>query len=352
VTVATTMKRVTTEGGLERVRFFPGQVLTADDMSQSTEWARRKLRRHNRFLHGWGIVCGCDVRAPAQADKPWEVRICSGYLLTPQGDEIYIAADARFDLAACLLESDDPCAYARPCPPLARKIDSTRRVLYLAVRYDECNAQLVRMAPVGCACDEAQCDYARTREGYEFSCLDKAPVATPTYGCEHLCAGDVVGCADCPDDPWVLLATINLPENEDIKLTARNIHLEGRPLLYSTRMLQEMAMCACGHEVRPTPTPTPTPTPIPTPKLNPPELKPAPDFYPNDVDVTMWAQPGAEIRYTTNGTEPNAGSTLYTAPVHVPFNPGVPVTVKARAFRVGWIPSDVAGGVYDWIVIG
>ena len=47
--------------GLERVRFFPGQILTADDMSLSNEWVLEKLRRHNRYLHGWGIVCGCDV---------------------------------------------------------------------------------------------------------------------------------------------------------------------------------------------------------------------------------------------------------------------------------------------------
>jgi hypothetical protein len=347
--VPTMMKRATTEGGLERVRFFPGQVLTADDMSQNNEWARKKLRRHNRFLHGWGIVCGCDVRPPTTGDKPWEVHICPGYILTPQGDEIYIASEARFDVAACLLESDDPCAYARPCPPLARRIDPQRRILYLGVRYDECDAHPVRVAPVGCGCDDARCENARTREGYEFACLDRRPDGLPTYGCEHLCAGDVLHCVDCPDDPWVLLATIRIPESEDAPLTARHISLEGRPLLYSTRMLHEMAICACGG-VAPTPTPTPRPTPTPPPrKLAAPKLAPASGVYWEDVTVTMTAETGADIRYTTDGSDPGTGATKYAGPVQLTYVPGhVSVTVRARAFKPGLIESDVASEKYEF----
>jgi len=44
---------------------------------------------------------------------------------------------------------------------------------------------------------------------------------------------------------------------------------------------------------------------------------------------------GCEIRYTLDGTDPGPGSTLYTGPFRVPGAR----TVKARAFRRGWIPS-------------
>ena len=46
---------------LERVKYFQRQLLTVDDMVTDQEYFRQKMRRHNRFLHGWGVVCGFDV---------------------------------------------------------------------------------------------------------------------------------------------------------------------------------------------------------------------------------------------------------------------------------------------------
>src|SRR5947209_10205738 len=53
---------MTTPSTLERVHFFPRQLLTADDMDAEQHYFRQKLRRHTRFLHGWGVVCGCEVK--------------------------------------------------------------------------------------------------------------------------------------------------------------------------------------------------------------------------------------------------------------------------------------------------
>src|SRR5215467_13182077 len=86
------------EIGLERVRFFPRQLIGAEDLRLEQEYFRQKLRRHNRFLHGWGVVCGCEVKPAPTAEKPWRVRICPGYVLTPQGDEVMIGSEALFDL--------------------------------------------------------------------------------------------------------------------------------------------------------------------------------------------------------------------------------------------------------------
>src|SRR5207302_10199178 len=137
---------VTTTGceqdvALERMRFYPRQLLGADDLRTEQDYFREKLRRHNRFLHGWGVVCGCDVKPDANSGAPWRIRICPGYVLSPQGDEILISAEATFDLATCFLSSTDPCAFARPCPPISRVVgDKTRQKLYVAVRYAECQS--------------------------------------------------------------------------------------------------------------------------------------------------------------------------------------------------------------------
>ena len=50
---------------LERVRYFSRQALTAEDMTADQEYFRAKLRRHNRYLHGWGVVCGMIVEINA-----------------------------------------------------------------------------------------------------------------------------------------------------------------------------------------------------------------------------------------------------------------------------------------------
>ena len=52
--------------------------------------------------------------------------------------------------------------------------------------------------------------------------------------------------------------------------------------------------------------------------------------------------PGATIRYTLDGSEPTAGSTLYTAPLQLTQT----ATVKARAFVAGMADSAVASATY------
>src|SRR5262252_2558224 len=195
--------------GLERVRFFPRQILGADDLNTEQRYFREKLRRHNRFLHGWGVVCGCEVKPSPTKDKPFQVVICPGYVITPFGDEIMIGTPALFDLATCLVSSDDPCALSVPCPPVTSSTP-LRSLIYLAVCYRECITRPVRVAPAGCSCDEAECDYSRIRDAYAFSCLSQkpAPAAGPT--CQQLCDGVILPCPPCPQDNCVVLATIRL----------------------------------------------------------------------------------------------------------------------------------------------
>ena len=52
---------------------------------------------------------------------------------------------------------------------------------------------------------------------------------------------------------------------------------------------------------------------------------------------------GAEIRYTTNGTEPTQSSTLYTGQISITND----FTLKAKAFKTGFVPSQVSTYVYD-----
>src|SRR4051812_37623674 len=86
---------VTDEAGLERVRFFQRQLVSHHDMTQITTYQMAKARNHNRFLHGWGVVCGARVRKGKGA---CEVTIEPGYVLGPFGDEIVLNDEVTVDL--------------------------------------------------------------------------------------------------------------------------------------------------------------------------------------------------------------------------------------------------------------
>jgi hypothetical protein len=247
--------------GLERVRYFPRQLLTADDMAAEQQYFRQKLRRHNRFLHGWGVVCGCAVEPNPDADHPWQVRICPGYLITPQGDEVVIEESVDFDLAGDWRQASDPCGQPSPCPPRGRAPSAEGpQSVYLAVCHAECDSRPVRVHPMGCACDEAACEYSRVRDSFEVVRLMKLPEShrlaaeadrlwyasfkqwVSTGGKETLLPPPLPGCPPCPDEPCVVLAKIELPKATPGPTTGdptpAKITYEGRRVLFSTTSLQ------------------------------------------------------------------------------------------------------------------
>ena len=95
----------------ERPRFYPRQIITADDLTLDQEYSRQKFQRHNRFLHGWGVVCGATLD---YTTKPWMIKVAAGYVLGPCGEEIVLCTDVCFDIRTrCVTAAppgQDPCA--------------------------------------------------------------------------------------------------------------------------------------------------------------------------------------------------------------------------------------------------
>lgn len=95
---------------LKRNRFFSGKLLTAEDLELEQEYFREKLKRHNRYLHGFGVVFGLEVSKSAR-----DVVISPGLAIDCQGNEIVVP---------------EPLKQALPSPDL----DST---LFLSISYIE-----------------------------------------------------------------------------------------------------------------------------------------------------------------------------------------------------------------------
>lgn len=226
-------------GVLERPRYFPRQLMTPTELILEQDYFRDKMRRHNRLLHGYGVICGAWVsRVPlepevgqprptpaemaktkaagpaTQADDPWLVSVSAGFLLGPYGDEIVIACDQIVDVRNFCEEvaSDEPCL---PTPDPWHSDASVARPngpIFVAVRYKEIAARPVRVQPSGCGCDESACENSIWKDGFEICMLSECPPSHQT-DVEPRDPSDPTLVSDCqpwPDDPWVVLAQVDL----------------------------------------------------------------------------------------------------------------------------------------------
>ena len=77
--------------------------------------------------------------------------------------------------------------------------------------------------------------------------------------------------------------------------------------------------------------------------VQPPTFSPVGGTYVSVQTVTIsCSTSGATVRYTTDGSEPSATSTLYSGPFEVSSS----MVVKARAFKDGLVDSDTATATY------
>lgn len=76
-----------------------------------------------------------------------------------------------------------------------------------------------------------------------------------------------------------------------------------------------------------------------------PTFSPNPGYYYDPQLVTIsCTTDGAEIRYTTDGTEPTSTSTLYSSPINI----SATTTIKAKAWKTGLNSSYVATALYQF----
>ena len=76
---------------------------------------------------------------------------------------------------------------------------------------------------------------------------------------------------------------------------------------------------------------------VETVQLAPPAADQSPGSVPTGTEVMLSHGSGAEIRYTTDGSEPTGESSRHTAPIRIEQD----LTVRARAFEGGSVPSEI-----------
>jgi len=252
---------------LKRIRYFPGQLLTAEEFRGEQDYFRGRLQRHNRFVHGWGVTCGLDVRyegaitdagvtatEPHQGAQRNRLRfwVHPGFAISPQGEDISLARAVSIDLAVHEgkfeqhFEASRPATDASTDPPTATK-------LWLAIRATECPIEPVPALDGELDGTEPGFDYSRIREGIEIGILSALPQSHTDVRSaddewrERLRAWRAsAGTMPMPvppypptvDDPWIVLATLRVKGMSASSIEAVGIDLSDRRILLSTAALQ------------------------------------------------------------------------------------------------------------------
>lgn len=232
---------------LVRTNYFHGQLLTHGDLTNDQTYFRERLRLHNRCLHGWGVVCGLEVRVIAppaecpedtpeqkhggkhdpdqyppgqyhpdqhhpdqhhpeqhhpgqhdpQAPRPTpprarELVVHPGLALDCQGNEIILHHPCSLDLPKLLERLPDADRNALREAPQS---------VYLSICFQEHGVDPCR-PPQQAGCPEpGGVRHARVREGVRFHVSLEAPPEDRDCDCEPCCSG----CHEC----CVLLARID-----------------------------------------------------------------------------------------------------------------------------------------------
>lgn len=150
-------------------RFFCGQLLTDADLSAMLKWARDRFGL-SRYRHGWGVVCGLDVRA--RYASPTTIVVTPGYAVDCCGNDVIVCEDATVDLRRVCRDEQDPCADLRRQLGLGGETRALRdrvRAVDVYLQYNEESADPTTAMGRGSCKQVSECEYSRTKETYKVT---------------------------------------------------------------------------------------------------------------------------------------------------------------------------------------
>lgn len=192
-----------------RARYFDGEILNKQIFETEQSYHHEKRKLLNRMLHGWGVVCGLDVRATNPPSS--NIIVEQGMALDCHGNEIFVCEDQTVDLTAkTCVQKTAPS----PCQD-SKKGTQTEKALYVVIRYQEIPSDRApSYAPSG-NCEDKTCDYSRTREGFCIEVWDHPPKMQPKPNIINMPCSEPFKCPPsscCPDQHYIVLATIRCGE--------------------------------------------------------------------------------------------------------------------------------------------
>jgi hypothetical protein len=194
-------------GTLLRPEYRPGNYLLADDLKTGQAYLQHRLLRHNRLLHGSGVVCGMNVSAANDPSYPWGIYVCPGYAIGPCGDELIIEQPELLVVSDFLWMNFQ----TQGLPGTA----------YIGIRYAEELVGTVPSPGLECDCDQPAYTPTRIRDSHKLAVLWTNPQQQRLPA--DICSTQPAPCPDIPESPYLLLAWLTLPASVGTSITSANI---------------------------------------------------------------------------------------------------------------------------------
>ena len=147
----------------ERNNYFFGKLMTVRDYFAEQCYFNEKRWLINRMVHGWGIVCGLDVKRipkdPADHNKGYfdtKVKVTEGLAIDCCGREILVCEDQYIDLDPEKSECDQ------------EKVKKEKlHNLVICLEYNECKSESINIKPTDCDQNEKY-EFNRIRDSFKI----------------------------------------------------------------------------------------------------------------------------------------------------------------------------------------
>jgi hypothetical protein len=78
---------------LKRINYFNGRLLNAADLAAEQTYIDTRMKDHNRYIHGCGVVSGLAVSV--SKNSPNALTVSAGIAIDPLGHEFILTADVK-----------------------------------------------------------------------------------------------------------------------------------------------------------------------------------------------------------------------------------------------------------------
>lgn len=193
--------------GLRRPDYVPETYLSSQDLAAEQRYRQQRLNHHQRYLHEWGVMCGLHVVPADDPRRPWAVQVCPGYAIDCCSNEIVVAGPAVVDVRDYLWRT-----------PQGEPVNRA----YVGLRYAEAETRPVPTQPPGCGCEAPVYQPTRIRESFQVDILWTLPESGAPDAID-ICQGQMIPCPACPDQVYVILASLSLPASDGDPITMAHI---------------------------------------------------------------------------------------------------------------------------------
>ncbi|HEV2680834.1 MAG TPA: hypothetical protein VGV14_10080, partial [Rhodanobacter sp.] len=138
-----------------RNAYWTGKLMLARDFIDEQHYVVEKMRHHNQYLHGEGVVCGLKVTQHDKAScRSHYVYVEPGTAVDCCGRDIVVTDRDILDILAQ--------------PAVIAIKDTKPHTLQICIRYRECPNEDIPVLYDDCGCDDTRCAPNRILESYEL----------------------------------------------------------------------------------------------------------------------------------------------------------------------------------------